>query len=215
VSNVGDLGRRIGERRRSLGLSEQDLAERAGIDPQYLVTLEHSPSPHPSPSALRRLAVALSTTVDAITGGGALRPPGGARPPGPADLEPLDPDDCRALVAAGGVGRFVFPTDSGPVALPVNFCVLDGDVVFRTASGTSIARGVAEGSVSFEVDRMDDALAEGWSVLVTGRARFVADPEELERVAALGIAPWAGEDRDLYVRLEVEQVSGRAVRRRA
>lgn len=215
MNDVGDLGRRIAERRRELGMSEELLAERAGMNRAYLISLEHSPSPHPSGAALRRLAVALGTTVQGITGGGALRPPGQARPQGPPQFEALEPKACGDLIADGGVGRFVFSSERGPVALPVNFAVLDGDVVFKTAPGTSIEQGVADGAASFEVDHLDEALAEGWSVLVSGRARVLTDRRELARAAALEIDTWAGEDRDVYVRLETAEVTGRLIRRRS
>lgn len=196
-------------------MSEEVLAERARVNRAYLFSLEHSPSPHPSGAALRRLAVALGTTVQGITGGGELRPPGRARPHGLPQFEALEPTACRDLIADGGVGRFVFSSERGPVALPVNFALLDGDVVFKTATGTSIEQGVAGGAVSFEVDHLDEALAEGWSVLVSGRARVVTDPAELARAAALGISTWAAEDRDVYVRLETAEVTGRRIRRRS
>jgi len=66
--------------------------------------------------------------------------------------------------------------------------------------------------VSFEVDHLDEALAEGWSVLVSGEARVVTDPGELAAVSALGVAPWAGGDRDSYVRIIASEVTGRRIR---
>jgi hypothetical protein len=65
--------------------------------------------------------------------------------------------------------------------------------------------------VSFEVDRVDEAMSEGWSVLVTGRLRRVS-PDELRQLEKLGVEPWAGGARTVYLRLELREVSGRRIR---
>jgi nitroimidazol reductase NimA-like FMN-containing flavoprotein (pyridoxamine 5'-phosphate oxidase superfamily) len=66
--------------------------------------------------------------------------------------------------------------------------------------------------VSFEVDHIDEAMSEGWSVIVTGRARRVDDPSELEQLAQLGIEPWAGGSREAIIRVEAAEISGRSIR---
>ena len=68
--------------------------------------------------------------------------------------------------------------------------------------------------VSFEVDRLDEAMSEGWSVLVTGRVRRVS-PDELGQLETLGLEPWAGGERTAYLRLEPHEVTGRRIRARA
>ena len=89
------------------------------------------------------------------------------------------PAECRRLIAAGGIGRIAFGTVSGPVVFPVNFAVVAGTIVIRTGEGTMIA-GHAGEQVAFEVDHIDEALCQGWSVLVRGQAHRVAHPAELE-----------------------------------
>ena len=44
----------------------------------------------------------------------------------------------RTILAAGGAGRVVFMTRRGPVAVLVNYRVLEGDVVFRIAEDTNV-----------------------------------------------------------------------------
>jgi transcriptional regulator with XRE-family HTH domain len=70
MSHVGDLGRRVCERRKVLGLTIDEVAARANMDPTFLRKLEESPSLDLSAAALWRLAGALETTADAIKGGG-------------------------------------------------------------------------------------------------------------------------------------------------
>jgi hypothetical protein len=66
--------------------------------------------------------------------------------------------------------------------------------------------------VSFEVDHIDPVLGEGWSVLVNGEASLVTVPAELKAAAGLGIGPWAGGDRDTYIRISPRGITGRRIR---
>jgi transcriptional regulator with XRE-family HTH domain len=213
VNNVGDLGRRVAERREQLGLSVEEVAGRAGMNPSYLRSLEQSSSPELSRSALWRLAGALETTVVVLTGGGILAPPGRTTPSSPPALDDLDRPTCQALISEGGVGRVVFDEPGGPVALPVNFRMLDEDVIVRTTSSAALLRSLGTATISFEVDHIDDALTEGWSVLIRGNAHSISDPEELRLAKALGVTPWAGGNRDVYVRIVSNEVTGRRLRR--
>jgi len=210
---AGDLGRRVRERRHELGLSVEELAVRAGMSPHYLETLESSGSLQPSRAGMWNLAAALGTSIDAISGSGLESPPGRPRSPEGQLIEQLAPDECAALVAPGGIGRFIFVDDRGPIAWPVNFRILDGDVVFRTESGSRVLDRLATADTSFEVDRLDEALTEGWSVLMTGQSRLITDPAERTLAGALGVRPWAGGPHDAYVRLSPRTVTGRRIRR--
>lgn len=98
------------------------------------------------------------------------------------------------------------------MATPVNYAMLGDDVVIRTSERASQAAGRGQPPVSFEVDHLDEALAEGWSVLVSGQARVVTDTGELAAVSALGIAPWAGGESDTYLRIVASEVTGRRIR---
>ena len=100
---------------------------------------------------------------------GADVPPGHRRPAGLRAVSKLTPAERRRLIAPGGVGRIAFNTGSGPVVLPVNFSVLDDTLVIRTAEGT-IIDGHAGEQVALEVDHIDEALCQGWSVLARGGA---------------------------------------------
>src|SRR4029079_10342009 len=110
-------------------------------------------------------------------------------------LDVLSPEKCELHLAGGGVGRFVFLAPQGPVALPVNFRYLRGDVLFRTRPKGALA-AAAGTTVSLEVDQIDEPMSEGWSVLVTGRAHLIDDPTELEQYADLVIDPWPGGRRE-------------------
>ncbi|HET7648960.1 MAG TPA: pyridoxamine 5'-phosphate oxidase family protein [Gaiellaceae bacterium] len=215
MSGKGDLAHRVAHRRQELGLTFEEVAERAGMDAGYLGRLEHRSDIAIARGAFGRLAAALETTVEYLQGGEVDRPPGYGRAGPHPHLDVLSREECAAQLAGGGIGRFVFVGRQGPVALPVNFRIADGDVVFRTRSEGTLAEA-AGSTVSFEVDHIDEAMSEGWSVLVTGRARLVDDPTELDQVLRTGnIEPWPGGRREALMRIETTTISGRRIRQGA
>ena len=78
------------------------------------------------------IALALDTTPFELLGGSADRPRGHARALPHASLDELTPQQCRTHLSVGGVGRIVYSTGRGPVALPVNFEFTEGQIVFST-----------------------------------------------------------------------------------
>jgi nitroimidazol reductase NimA-like FMN-containing flavoprotein (pyridoxamine 5'-phosphate oxidase superfamily) len=126
-------------------------------------------------------------------------------------LRTLSPVECFDLLEPGGVGRVGFTCADGIMMLPVNFALAGKTIVFRTAPDTLLAL-YADAQISFEVDRLDEALHEGWSVLVHGHAHEVADEREVKRVeAGTHLEPWAGGARDVYVRITPTRISGRRI----
>jgi transcriptional regulator with XRE-family HTH domain len=210
-THVGDLAKRVAHRREELGLTLDEVARRAGMDGGFLDYLEHSSAPSLTIEALTRLAFALETTVTDLAGGNVYRPPGTGRAGPHPSLEVLSREQCEAHLAAGGVGRIVFLAERGPVAQPVNFRFVDGDIVFRTNPTGPLASAIGA-TVGFEADHIDEAMSEGWSVVVTGRARRVDDPSELEQLGQLGIEPWAGGSREAIIRVKTAEISGRNIR---
>ncbi len=206
----GDLSKRIAQRRAELRLSTAQVAVRARMSLRYLEYLERYPA-RPTPAALRQLAAALQTTPAVLLGAGADVPPGHRHPADLRVISKLMPNECRQLIAPGGVGRIAFGTLSGPVVVPVNFAVLADTIVIRTAEG-SIIDGHADEKVALEVDHIDEALGQGWSVLVRGQAHRVAHPAELRRLQEeVVIWPWAGGEREVYVRILPGQITGRRI----
>jgi hypothetical protein len=55
-------------------------------------------------------------------------------------------------------------------------------------------------------------LGQGWSVLVRGQAHRVAHPAELWHLQEEAVVwPWAGGEREVYVRILPAQVTGRRI----
>jgi transcriptional regulator with XRE-family HTH domain len=205
---VGDLARRVTHRRTELGLSAEELAKRAGMDPWYLAYFEQSSDTSLTSGSLRRLAIALDTTPFALEGGQVDRPPGVGRAGPHAALESLTSEQCERHLAGGGVGRIILSTGSGPVAFPVNFVFADGALAFRTSDAMTAN---VSGIVAFEVDHIDEAMSEGWSVLVRGHARPIDGPDDRRSAAGLDIEPWAGGERLNLIRVVPFEMTGRVI----
>ncbi|MGW1047194.1 helix-turn-helix domain-containing protein [Streptomyces sp. NPDC002547] len=208
---TGDLGRRIALRREELGLTREETAGRAGMAADYLRYLEEQSTAAPSAASLLRLAGALETTVRDLAGGDVDLPPGLGQAGRHPRFSELTTQECRELLSTHGVGRLAVTTDSGPVVVPVNYSVMDGTLVFRTQPHAVPAQ--ASGSqVAFEIDHIDGALSQGWSVLVRGQARAVTDPDSIRRLEEQAYsAPWAGGQRELWIRIEPLSITGRRI----
>jgi uncharacterized protein len=123
----------------------------------------------------------------------------------------MSAQECRDRLGAGGVGRVAFCAPDGPQIYPVTFSVVDEDVVFRVAPYTRLGMHVPGQDVAFEVDEVDHARRDGWSVVVKGRATPVDDPDEILRLRRQGPQPWAPGQRHLYLRIRPRSVTGRSV----
>jgi nitroimidazol reductase NimA-like FMN-containing flavoprotein (pyridoxamine 5'-phosphate oxidase superfamily) len=134
-------------------------------------------------------------------------------------VEALTEAESLRLIEQAEIGRIGFTGRFGPTILPVNFKVLDGSVVFRTEAGSPLGEDLrtgiahAEYKVAFEIDEIDKTERTGWSVLIQGAAHYVDDEEERAVVVKSGVTPWAGGEREVYVRIKPTLISGRRVRR--
>jgi nitroimidazol reductase NimA-like FMN-containing flavoprotein (pyridoxamine 5'-phosphate oxidase superfamily) len=136
------------------------------------------------------------------------------------DLDRLDEAECLRLISPGGVGRLAYTGRYGMTVLPVNYVLHDGTIVFRTAHDSptdqDLRTGIADAEyrVAFEIDEIDVAAKEGWSVLVQGSAHHVPeDSEERAEVLAAEVEAWAGGVRDHFLRIIPSRITGRRIRR--
>ena len=113
------------------------------------------------------------------------------------------------------VGRLIFTVNALPAVRVMNFAVVGGLIVLRTAADTTVARKVDDAIVAFEADALDVATASGWSVVVTGRATRVTDPDLIARYRNVPLKPWAPGERDQFLTITIEMLEGRRVSRPA
>jgi uncharacterized protein len=124
-------------------------------------------------------------------------------------IEVLDRAACVELLATRQVGRVAVVVGGRPVVLPVNY-VLDGDhVVFRTAEGSKFDAAVRSAVVAFEVDELDGLTQTGWSILVTGHSELITDRDERDKAALLPLRPWSSHEKSNWVRVPIDEVTGR------
>ena len=140
---------------------------------------------------------------------GSISDPGQMQSPTRA-LESLSRDEALRLLSTAPMARAVFVTGALPTVVPITVAVHDDAVVFRTSSGTRLARLVVGGVLTIEADEVDPDTRTGWSVLVSGIVEQIVDPEEQAVVHGL-VEPWAPGIHDVYLRVPATAVTGRQV----
>jgi len=134
-------------------------------------------------------------------------------------VEPLDEAECMELLSAARMGRLIYNSRYGPVALPSEYAIHDGSVVFRTYQVTfteeDLRTGIAHADyqVVVEVDQIDPEAREGWVVLVRGTAHHLDTEAERAPIAGLGLEPWVEGEPGHFIRVDPISVGGQRLRR--
>ncbi len=123
-------------------------------------------------------------------------------------LVELDREECLDLLGRATIGRVVLSVDCIPVAVPVNFSLVDGDAVFATDVGSKLDAAIRGHVVSVEADHVDGLYHTGWSVLLTGVAQVITDPETIKRTRC-SVRAWAPGNHPFLVRVPSTLISGR------
>lgn len=126
-------------------------------------------------------------------------------------------EECLDRLGAHRVGRIAVSVGTHPLIFPVNYRVvtdIDGGtlrrlvwIALRTRPGNVI--DTAARFVSFEIDEVDPAQRQGWSVLVTGLLHRV-DEAAAEFGDRFNPEPWLAE-RDEWLVIEPTRVTGRRI----
>lgn len=130
-----------------------------------------------------------------------------AEPP----LASLGRDECLALLRQGRVGRLAVVIGGQPHILPLNYAAdEDGVIVFRTADLTAATEAVLA-NVAFEIDEIDLASRQGWSVAVHGFGREISDAvdRDSQRLLRMPVQPWAPGRRDRWFTITPKEITGR------
>jgi len=134
-------------------------------------------------------------------GGLGLSPPAGA--------QFLTDIESMRLLESVTYGRVVFTLNVLPAIRPVNHLLDGGRIIIRTRlnSAISAAARSSEGIVvAYEADSLDPQTRTGWSVVVTGRAYTITDPDEIARYEQL-LHPWVNH-ADTVVAIEPAMITG-------
>lgn len=123
----------------------------------------------------------------------------------------LDAAESLRLLAPTTFGRIAVTIGALPVIIPVNFRLVDDRIVFRTNPGSKLDAATSGAVVCFEVDHVDPVSHAGWSVIVTGIASEVTDPDDLARIAEANVPRWANGGGDRVVQIPISMISGRVL----
>lgn len=130
----------------------------------------------------------------------------------PSKIRQLSAAECRERLRHHGfVGRLGFVAGGRPMILPVNYVAEDEAIVFCTEEGTKLSALSGGARVVFEIDESRPLYRSGWSVVVSGEAREVSDPSELARLRQGPLKPWAVSPSAHWVRVTVDEISGREI----
>jgi nitroimidazol reductase NimA-like FMN-containing flavoprotein (pyridoxamine 5'-phosphate oxidase superfamily) len=136
-----------------------------------------------------------------------------------AIMEELDEAECLRLASQEVIGRLAYTGRYDLTVLPVNYRLVDGTILFRTAqdslTGEDLRTGIAHADfkVSFEIDHFNEATREGWSVLIQGPAHHLESDDEQEPARLAGVEPWPSGEKDHFIRITPIRITGRRIRR--
>ena len=132
-----------------------------------------------------------------------------------AFFEVLSYAECIDCLQKEEVGRLAWISDGQPTIVPVNYA-WDGEAaVMRSDPGLKLNE-LRDADVAFEIDRIDRARKEGWSVVIRGRAQEVSVddwPPHALPPDQLYLRPWAPGAKLHWVRLVPSVVTGRRISR--
>jgi nitroimidazol reductase NimA-like FMN-containing flavoprotein (pyridoxamine 5'-phosphate oxidase superfamily) len=111
------------------------------------------------------------------------------------------------LLSHNSLGRLAMSVAGSIDIFPVNYVVVDGGILLRTAPGTKLFELAIAPIVALEVDGHTDH--EAWSVVVKGHPRRLELQNEIDIADALPLAPWIPTLKYIYVRITVNEITGR------
>ncbi|HBO54755.1 pyridoxamine 5'-phosphate oxidase family protein [Janibacter terrae] len=116
-------------------------------------------------------------------------------------------DECWQELRGHEFGRLAFHLAGEVHIVPINYAIDREVLLFRTAQGNKLLGVVMQSDVAFEIDGYDSAQA--WSVVVRGRARVLESTDDRERAEASRLRSWVPTDKDVFVEIAPEEISGR------
>jgi nitroimidazol reductase NimA-like FMN-containing flavoprotein (pyridoxamine 5'-phosphate oxidase superfamily) len=133
-------------------------------------------------------------------------------------VEQLDEAACLELLSTGRIGRLIYNSRYGPVALPSEYKLHDGSIVFRTYllsfTEEDLRTGIAhaEYQVVVEVDQVDPDAREAWVVLVRGSAHHVDTEAERASIGDIGLESWVEGEPEHLIRVDPVSIAGQRIR---
>jgi hypothetical protein len=152
-----------------------------------------------------------------------LSSPGGSASSGPGAnkrrvLARLNEAESLELLASVALGRLVYSSRYGLMALPVTYRIDAGSIVLGTWDPVlfdeDLRTGIAQADyeVAVEVDQIDVDAREGWFVLVRGAAHHLDSEAERAPFIDAGLEPWIEGVPAHFIRVRPTGIWGSRVR---
>ncbi|MEV6329945.1 pyridoxamine 5'-phosphate oxidase family protein [Streptomyces sp. NPDC051909] len=120
-------------------------------------------------------------------------------------------EEALRLLAGAHVGRVSFTHQALPTIRPVNHIVDGGRVILRTRTGTALAHQALNGAiVAYQADDVSADSLTGWSVVLTGVATLVQDPDLIDRYRER-LIPWIDKTADTFISIRPGVVTGHRI----
>ena len=121
------------------------------------------------------------------------------------------------LLASERVGRLVYDSRYGPMALPVEYAAGGGSIVLATwdpVIDEDLRTGIAQAEyqVAVEADQFDAEAREGWFVLARGAAHHLDTGAERASIIDTGLEPWVEEVPAHLIRVTPTMIWGSRAR---
>lgn len=126
-------------------------------------------------------------------------------------LDVIDEDECWELAATKTVGRLAVSIKNRPDIFPVNYRVVGRALLLRTAPGVKLAAATLGSGIAFEIDDLDEVTHHGWSIVMHGTAHELDTLDDLMEAESTAVETWASSTKNRFVRIEVEEISGRRI----
>ena len=123
-------------------------------------------------------------------------------------MEALSSAECDRLLRPGGVGILALRGDEEPILRPVNFAVHEKWIMMRTGVGQIFAAAENAEHASFVLMQTDAVEHIGWSIVIRG---MLSEHQNLMGVPYFPLRPWAASEKNNFVGLSMDEVSGRRV----
>lgn len=133
--------------------------------------------------------------------------------PTDAYLQVMSREECLRLLPTATIARIAYCSDGEVHVLPVNAVLYQDEVVVRTTYGGKLAAATAGATMTVEADEVDAATRTAWVVNVVGRSRLIEDLDDLALLELAHIEPWVPGDREFYIGVSLDTVTGRRIGR--
>jgi nitroimidazol reductase NimA-like FMN-containing flavoprotein (pyridoxamine 5'-phosphate oxidase superfamily) len=128
-------------------------------------------------------------------------------------MQGLGRQQSLELLSQHHVARIAWQAADAQQILPITYTMFNGLIYFRTSPDSILSELLRPTPVALEVDELDQRTRTGWSVVVHGQSRAVAEPAEVTRLWAIDPVPWAPGGRHLFIEVRPTQITGRTISR--